>query len=148
MTKEELGGSKIHSQNGVTDNIAEDETDAFKQIRQFLEFFPQNIYEIPERKLSEDPINREQEELLSIVPKDRKKSYEMRDIIKYVFDEASFFEMTKFFGRGIITGFARINGYSVGILANDSNFYAGSMSADGAKRQQDLLGLVILLIFR
>tara|TARA_B100001250_G_scaffold112504_1_gene95102 strand:- start:4676 stop:6214 length:1539 start_codon:yes stop_codon:yes gene_type:complete len=134
MTKEELGGSKIHSQNGVADNIAEDEVDAFKQIRQFLDFFPQNIYEIPERKSSKDPINREQEELLSIIPKERKKSYEMRDIINYVFDEGSFFEITKFFGRGIITGFARINGYSVGILANDSNFYAGSMSADGAKK--------------
>ena len=65
---------------------------------------------------------------------ERQKSYEMRDIIDQVFDINSFFEMTKFFGRGIITGFARINGYAVAIFANDSNFYAGSMSAEGAQK--------------
>ena len=58
----------------------------------------------------------------------------MRDIVNLVFDKGSFFEMTKFFGRGIITGFARINGYAVAIFANDSNFYAGSMSAEGAQK--------------
>ena len=58
----------------------------------------------------------------------------MRDIVKMVSDRDSFFEITKYFGRGIITGFARINGFCVGILANDSNFYAGSMSAEGARK--------------
>ena len=82
----------------------------------------------------DDPYDREEEELFSIIPKERQKSYEMRDIIDLVFDKNTFFEMTKFFGRGIITGFARINGYAVGIFANDSNFYAGSMSADGAQK--------------
>jgi acetyl-CoA carboxylase carboxyltransferase component len=134
LSKEELGGSQIHKLNGVTDNVAENEEDAFNQIKQFLSFMPQNIYELSERIECSDPISRRDENLLSIIPKDRNKSYEMRDLIHSVCDSNSFFEMTKFFGRGIITGFARMNGYTVGIFANDSNFYAGSMSADGAKK--------------
>ena len=134
MSKEELGGSEIHKLNGVTDNVAISEEDAFLQIKSFLSFMPQNIYEISEKIDCDDPVERQEEELLSIIPKDRKRSYEMRDIVKLVFDKNSFFEMTKYFGRGIITGFARINGYPVAIFANDSNFYAGSMSAEGAQK--------------
>ena len=134
MSKEELGGSEIHKLNGVTDNVAISEEDAFKQIKRFLSFFPQNKYELAERVESNDPINRQEENLISIIPKDRKRSYEMRDIVNLVFDKESFFEMTRYFGRGIITGFARINGFSVAIFANDSNFYAGSMSAEGAQK--------------
>ena len=134
MSKEELGGSEIHKHNGVTDNVAISEEDAFKQIKRFLSFFPQNKYELAERVESNDPIDRQEENLISIIPKDRKRSYEMRDIVNLVFDKESFFEMTRYFGRGIITGFARINGFSVAIFANDSNFYAGSMSAEGAQK--------------
>ena len=134
MSKEELGGSEIHKLNGVTDNVAISEEDAFKQIKRFLSFFPQNKYELAERVESNDPIDRQEENLISIIPKDRKRSYEMRDIVNLVFDKESFFEMTRYFGRGIITGFARINGFSVAIFANDSNFYAGSMSAEGAQK--------------
>ena len=141
LTKEELGGSEVHKLNGVTDNVASSEEDAFSQIKAFLSFFPQNKYELTERIECNDPIDRHEESLLSIIPKDRKKSYEMRDIVNLVFDQGSFFEMTKFFGRGIITGFARINGYSVAIFANDSNFYAGSMSAEGAQKTSRFIRL-------
>ena len=141
MTKEELGGSEIHKLNGVTDNVASTEEDAFKQIKKFLSFLPQNKYEIANKLECDDPVNRKEEALVSIVPKDRKKSYEMRDIVNLVFDKNSFFEMTKYFGRGIITGFARINGYSVAIFANDSNFYAGSMSAEGAQKTSRFIKL-------
>ena len=134
LSKEELGGSEIHKANGVTDNIAENEDEAFDQISKFLSYMPQNIFELPPRLDTTDPIDRKEEKLISIIPKDKKRSYEMREIIDSVFDENTFFEITKFFGRGIITGLARINGYSVGILANDSNFYAGSMSAQGAQK--------------
>ena len=134
MTKEELGGSHIHRLNGVTDNVADSEEEAFNQIKQFLSYMPQSIYELTETKYCEDPIDRKEEELLSIIPKDRQKSYEMRDIIKMISDNGDFFEMTKSFGRGIITGFSRISGFCIGVLANDSNFYAGSMSADGARK--------------
>lgn len=141
MTKEELGGSEVHKLNGVTDNVASSEEDAFLQIKTFLSFFPQNKYELPERIETPDPFDRQEESLISIIPKDRKKSYEMRDVVNLIFDKDSFFEMTKFFGRGIITGFARINGYSVAIFANDSNFYAGSMSAEGAQKTSRFIRL-------
>ncbi|MDG2456093.1 MAG: carboxyl transferase domain-containing protein [SAR86 cluster bacterium] len=134
MTKEELGGSQIHKLNGVTDNVAESEVEALSQIKQFLSYMPQSVYELTKRVESDDPINRKDEELLSIIPKERQKSYEMRDLINHVVDNESFFEITKFFGQGIITGFARMNGFTVGIFANDSNFYAGSMSATGAQK--------------
>ena len=141
MTKEELGGSEVHKLNGVTDNVASSEEDAFLQIKTFLSFFPQNKYELPERIETPDPFDRQEESLISIIPKDRKKSYEMRDVVNLIFDKNSFFEITKFFGRGIITGFARINGYSVAIFANDSNFYAGSMSAEGAQKTSRFIRL-------
>jgi acetyl-CoA carboxylase carboxyltransferase component len=134
LTKEELGGSQIHKLNGVTDNVAESEEEALSQIKQFLSYMPQSIYELTTRLDPNDPIDRKDEELLSIIPKERQKSYEMRDLIRHVVDKESFFEITKFFGQGIITGFARMNGFSVGIFANDSNFYAGSMSASGAQK--------------
>ena len=134
LTKEELGGSQIHKLNGVTDNVAESEEEALNQIKQFLSYMPQSIYELTTRLDPNDPIDRKDEELLSIIPKERQKSYEMRDLIRHVVDKESFFEITKFFGQGIITGFARMNGFSVGIFANDSNFYAGSMSASGAQK--------------
>ena len=134
FTKDELGGSDIHKKNGVTDNLANSEEDALAQIKTFLSYFPQNIYEIPPVEKSNDSPNRSEEKLSSIIPKERNKSYEMREILKYVFDKDSFFEMTNFYGRGIITGFARLNGFSFGVFANDSNFYAGSMTADNAKK--------------
>ena len=134
FTKEELGGSDVHKKNGVTDNIAESEEDAFNQIKKFLSFFPANLYELPPKKDSKDKTDRSEKILEEIIPKDRKKTYEMREIIKMVVDDKDFFEMSNFFGRGIITGFARLNGFSVGIFANDSNFYAGSMTADNAKK--------------
>ena len=134
MTKEELGGSQVHKFNGVTDNVAESEEEALNQIKQFLSYMPQSIYELTKRLDPVDSIDRADEELLSIIPKERQKSYEMRDLINHIVDNQSFFEITKFFGQGIITGFARMNGYSVGIFANDSNFYAGSMSATGAQK--------------
>ena len=102
MTKEELGGSEIHKLNGVTDNVADSEEDAFLQIKSFLSYLPQNIYELSEKVDCNDPIDRKEEELLSIIPKDRKRSYEMRDIVKLVFDKDSFFEMTKFLERELL----------------------------------------------
>ena len=91
LSKEELGGSEIHKANGVTDNIAENEDEAFDQISKFLSYMPQNIFELPPRLDTTDPIDRKEEKLISIIPKDKKRSYEMREIIDSVFDENTFF---------------------------------------------------------
>jgi acetyl-CoA carboxylase carboxyltransferase component len=134
FTKNELGGSEIHKKNGVVDNVAESEEDALNQIKSFLSYFPQSIHELTPYIDCNDPVDRVSKSLSEIIPKERNKSYEMRSILKTVFDENSFFEMTNYFGRGIITGFGRLNGYAFGVFANDSNFYAGSMTADNAKK--------------
>ena len=133
LTKEELGGAKIHSRSGVVDNVAKDEADAIDQIRRFLSYLPTNIMGLPpvEEKPQDDPERRE-ESLLEIIPRERRKVYAMRKLVQAVFDHESFFEMTRGYGRSQITGFARIDGHPVGVIANDPHFYAGSMDSEGA----------------
>ena len=134
LTKEELGGSEVHKSNGVVDNIVDTEKEALNQIRKFISYFPQNRYEIAQRVLNEDDIERKDQDLLNAIPEDRSRTYDMRKILSGVVDRDSLFEITPYFGRGMITAFARLNGFSVGIFANDPNFYAGSMTADNAKK--------------
>ena len=106
MTKEELGGSQIHKLNGVTDNVAESEEDAFNQIAKFLSFFPQNIYELSSKIECADPYDREEETLLSIIPKERQKSYEIgidQNIRKNISLSATYFD-TKIYDLITYTG--------------------------------------------
>ena len=137
LTKEELGSAKVHTRNGVVDNVAKDEADALAQIRRFLSYMPQNVWELTPRidaaDIGDDPERRD-EELLSLIPRDRRKIYDPRALIRHVFDKDSFFEMTRYYGSGQITGFARLNGWVVGVLANDNRHYAGAMTADGASK--------------
>ena len=93
VTKEELGGFRIHTRkSGVVDNEAESEEDAMQQARRFLDYMPSNVWEMPERKYEEnDERNRLEEELLSIVPRDGKKPYNMRRIMECIFDRDSIF---------------------------------------------------------
>ena len=138
VTKEELGGYRIHTRHsGVVDNEAEDEEDAFRQIKRFLDYMPKNVWELPERKYQDrdGPLRRE-EELLSAIPRDPKKTYDMRRILELVFDKDSFFEIGRNYARAQITGLARLHGYPVGVLANDSRFWAGSFGWDVAEKFQ------------
>jgi acetyl-CoA carboxylase carboxyltransferase component len=135
LTKEELGSAKVHTRNGVVDNVAKDEADALAQIRRFLSYMPDNVWSAPPRLNPEDIDDnpeRRDEALMSLIPRDRRKIYDPRALIAHVVDKDSFFEMTRYYGSGQITGFARMNGWVVGILANDNRFYAGAMTADGA----------------
>ena len=134
ITKEEMGGAHIHARNGVVDNLAEDEADAFRQIRRFLSYMPRNAWETPSAIACDDPVDRREEALLSIVPEDRRKIYDMRKIIAMVADEGSVFEMAKGYAKGIIICLARLNGRVVGIFANDCRHYAGAMTAEGSQK--------------
>jgi len=133
-TKEELGNAGIHTTNGVVDNIADDEEDALAQIKHFLGYLPPNVHEIAPRSTANEPELGEPDELLEIVPRDRRLLYDMRQILNRVLDRNSFFEMSQGFGPGQITGLARMNGQSVGIWANDCHHMAGAMTADGAQK--------------
>ena len=134
ITKEDMGGAHIHTRNGVVDNIAENEHDAFEQIAKFISYMPQNAWCAPTQENCDDPASRKADILSKIVPADRRKIYDMRKIISLVVDKDSVFEVTKNFGRGQITCFARLNGHAVGIFANDCRYYAGSMTADGSQK--------------
>ncbi len=82
LTKEELGGVGVHVRtSGVVDNEADDEADAFRQIRTFLSYLPPNVWEMPPRRAPADPVERRDERLLSIVPRDRTRWYDMRELI-------------------------------------------------------------------
>ena len=134
ITKEELGGPHIHLRSGVVDNVAEDEPAVFAQIRQFLSYLPTNVWEAAPVRPSEDDRNRQEEELLSIIPHNRRRAYPMRRVIECVVDRGSFFEIAPLYGPSQITGLARMNGQPVGILANDPQWYAGAMTAAGAQK--------------
>lgn len=134
LTKEELGNYLIHQKSGVVDNVAEDEEDAFRQIRQFLSYLPTSIHSTAPVTECDDPADRQEEELLNIVPKNRRRAYQMRKVINHIVDRDSFFEMSEKYGRGQIVGLARLTGQPVGVIANDCMFYAGAMTAEGAQK--------------
>lgn len=141
ITKEELGGPDIHLRSGVVDNVADDEPGVFAQIQRFLSYLPTNVWEPAPLEPAADDRNRQEEELIDIIPRNRRRSYSMRRIIDCVVDRGSFFEIAPLYGPSQITGLARINGQPVGILANDPQWFAGSMTADAAqkvKRHVDL----------
>jgi len=141
VTKEELGGAAVHAKSGVVDNVVEDEAEAFEAIRRFLSFLPTNVFENAPRTECDDDRERSDEELLSIVPRDRRKTYRMRRLLALVLDRGSFFELAPDYGRGQITGLARMNGQPVGVLANDGRFYAGAMTADGSRKLRRFVDL-------
>jgi acetyl-CoA carboxylase carboxyltransferase component len=138
VTKEELGGYRIHTRmSGVIDNEAESEEDAFRQVKKFLEYMPPNVWELPKRRYQEqDDPQRREEELLSVIPRDSKKTYDMRRIIELIVDRNSLFEIGRYCGRAQISALARLNGYPVGVLANDPNYWAGSFGWDVAEKFQ------------
>ena len=134
MTKDELGGAQVHATSGIVDNLAEDEHDAFAQIRQYLSYLPSSIYERTPRYDNDDPVDRMEQELLSIVPRESNTAFDMRAIVEMVMDKDSFFEIGANFGPSQICGFALLDGQPVGVLANDCRFYAGAMTAEAAQK--------------
>jgi acetyl-CoA carboxylase carboxyltransferase component len=140
-SKEELGGAQVHMRSGVVDNVVEDEAEVFQTIRRFLSYLPTHVWELPPRTQSADDRDRTEEELLSIVPRNRRRVYDMRRLLELVLDRGSFFEMTRAYGRSQITGLARLNGLPVGVLANDARYYGGAMTAAGSRKLRRFVDL-------
>jgi acetyl-CoA carboxylase carboxyltransferase component len=141
MTKEELGGAAVHALSGVVDNLAEDEHDAFRQIRRFLSYLPAHVWERAPRQPSDDDPERMEPELLDAVPRDANAPFDMRAIIEMVVDRGSFFEMGATYGPSQICGLARLHGQPVGVLANDCRHYAGAMTAEAAQKYRRFVEL-------
>jgi acetyl-CoA carboxylase carboxyltransferase component len=134
ISKEDLGGPEVHTRNGVVDALAEDEADAFRRIRGFLSYLPQNVWELSSVTASDDDPERREEKLLGLVPEDRRQVYDMRKLLAAVLDRDSFFELAPKHGPGQITGLARLSGQAIGVMANDCRYYAGAMTAEGARK--------------
>lgn len=135
ISKEDLGGDQIHARvSGVVDNLAQSEQDAFRQIRRFLSYLPSNVWEMPPAGAMDDDPGRRDEKLLSVIPRDRRKTYKVHEIIDAVVDKDSFFEIAPLYGRSRVTGLARVGGCPVGLMANNCRHKGGTTDvAAGAK---------------
>jgi len=130
IPKEELGGAHIHAHgSGVCDNEAEDEDDCLRQIRQYLSYMPQNVWELPPRAAPTDDPNRRDEWLLSAIPRERNKVYDCRRILRAVMDQDSVFEIGRYYGRSVVTSLALLDGCPVGVMINDPYHFGGGMTA-------------------
>ena len=132
---DELGGAGTHaSESGVSQFTAADEKEALDEIRYLLSFLPQNNVEDPPRLDPWDDPERRDERLRSIVPDQPRKPYDITDVIDRVADEGSFFEVGEAFARNIVTGFARLDGHSIGVVANQPRVNAGTLDIDSSRK--------------
>src|SRR3954454_8504692 len=132
--KEELGGARTQTKAGAVDNEPDDEEDAFAQLRRFLSYLPDNVWEAPPVLSPTDPPDRREEELIGIVPRDPRRPYKMRRILEAVLDRGSIFEIGALFCPSLITALGRLDGRPVGILASDPTHYAGRPNADASEK--------------
>ena len=135
VTHSELGGAIIHNEkSGVAHFLAEDETDCFNILRKLVSFLPLNNLEPPPKLASNDDPKRKDEILNTILPSDSHKPYKMERIIRAIVDDRDFFEVQKFWAQNIIIGFARLDGNSVGIIANNPEVLAGVLDIDSCDK--------------
>jgi acetyl-CoA carboxylase carboxyltransferase component len=134
LTKNELGGWEIQLKAGAVDDAVDTEDEAFARARRFLSYLPSSIDELPPRGPQADDPARREAWLLDAIPRDVRKPYKMRPIIEALVDRGSFFEMAPLYGRSIITGFARLDGWPVALMASDSFFYGGAWPADTCQK--------------
>jgi propionyl-CoA carboxylase beta chain len=133
VTKEELGGAMTHNaKSGVAHFAADSDEQALRLTRELLSFIPSNNMENPPFVPTADPASRADAALNSIVPESANQPYDIRDVIHAVVDEGYFFEVQEFYAQNIVIGFARIGGYSVGIVANQPAFLAGVLDIDAS----------------
>ena len=136
VTMEALGGAKVHSQiSGLADKRVKTEDDCFAQIRDLLSYLPSNNKEQPPRISAEKHLDQIDEEIGAIIPADPRKSYDMREIITRILDARKFMEIKEEFAKNIVTGFGRLNGYSIGVIANQPLYMAGSLTIDSSDKE-------------
>jgi len=133
VTSEELGGAEAHAvKSGVNYLSCENDLDCLQKIRRLFSYIPSNNLEDPPYVKSNDQPDRMDEVLDEIVPENPNQPYDMKDIIRVVTDRDSFFEIMPDYARNMIIGFARMDGYSVGIVANQPAHLAGVLDIDGS----------------
>ena len=135
VTHEELGGAMTHaSKSGVAHFVGTDEEDTLAQVRYLMSFLPSNNLEsAPYFKPSDDPQRRESR-LRELLPGAPNKAYDMGELVRLVVDDGEFFEVHAHFAGNILTGFARLNGHVVGIVANQPKILAGTLDIDSSSK--------------
>ena len=135
VTKEKLGGAETHNQvSGVAHFAAESDEDCIALIRELLSFVPQNNMEEPPRVATTDDINRVDAQLDTFIPENPNQPYEVRELIKTIADEGHFLEVHQHFARNLVVGFLRLNGQSIGVVANQPAFLAGVLDIDASRK--------------
>jgi len=135
VTKEQLGGAHTHNEtSGVAHFMAHDDAECLSMVRELLSFIPSNNLDDPPRRTCTDPIDRADAALDRIVPDESNLPYDIKDVIHAVADDGYFFEVQEHYAKNIVVGFARLNGKSIGIVANQPAFLAGTLDINASTK--------------
>lgn len=135
VTSEELGGAMVHyTQSGVAHFVSQDEKECMNSVKNLLSYLPSNNRESPPRQSTDDPAGRMEVDLENLIPDDPKECYDMKELIHLVVDDRVFLEVQEGFAENIIIGFARLNGYPIGIIANQPLFFAGCLDINASSK--------------
>ena len=135
VTDEQLGGAMVHaSKSGVTHFVADDEQEGISLIRKLLSYLPQNNLEEAPLVHCDDPIDRLEDSLNEIIPDNPNKPYDVKDVIHGIVDYGEFMEVHRYYASNIVIGFARFNGISVGIVANQPAYLAGVLDINASRK--------------
>jgi len=133
VTKDKLGGAMTHNEtSGVAHFLAHDDAECLSMVRELISFIPSNNLDDPPRRPCTDPIDRADSALDTIVPSESNKPYDMKDVIRMVVDDGYFFEVHEHYAKNIVVGFARLNGRSVGVVANQPAMLAGVLDINSS----------------
>jgi methylmalonyl-CoA decarboxylase subunit alpha len=142
VDKEELGGPALHCNvAGTADDEAPDDRACIGRVREFLGFLPSNARQSPPTVATADPADRRDEALATIVPESARRAYDIRVIIRAIADEGRVFELKPAYARNVVTAFVRMNGRSVGIVANQPMVLAGALDSPGAEKMSHFVEL-------
>jgi acetyl-CoA carboxylase carboxyltransferase component len=135
VTFEQLGGAMTHaSRSGVAHFVAEDEEDCLAQVRYLMSFIPSNNLEDPPTYAPTDDPGRRDESIADLIPESSREPYDMKEVIRRVVDDGEFYEVQPFFAMNIVVGFARLDGRSVGVVANQPKVLAGTLDIDSCEK--------------
>lgn len=135
VNQEQLGGASVHAaKSGVAHFVVDNEEDGIKTLRKLLSYLPSNNLEEAPMMACNDAIDRLEDTLNEIIPDNPNKPYDVLEVIRAIVDNRDFFECQKLFAQNIVTGFARFNGQSVGIIANQPKYMAGVLDINASRK--------------
>ncbi|MBF4554320.1 acyl-CoA carboxylase subunit beta [Corynebacterium suicordis] len=135
VSHEELGGAHAQARNGNISHVAPTEEEAFNYVKDLMDFLPMSLYdETPKFWAPSDELTERDEELDSVIPDDPNAGYDMKEVLSRLFDDEDLLEIQDEYGQNIYTGFARVDGQAVGVVANQPMVLAGCLDADAADK--------------